>query len=461
MVRLRHAKGRPQADDGIFILGSSLVDENEKYGRQRHRCNAVVATFGGIVMIATVLVLNGRPQTLLTTSIGGGVDNGNATSHKQPPSYPSTSDKHDTAPSNERMRGSSPPRIPRRLIFTNKYNLIAPSKNDPPFNGDDPLTANVLRTVGRYREYWDAEDAAERSRSSPSEASGKNDEMVVSFLSDDDCVAIITEAEPRLVEKFRGEKRGEFKGDICRVAELYVYGGYCFDIDIGVYEPLHLDDLHLPRERVPDITLRYLKMATTDELMKLMKGGRDDLVTFSTVVNKQGRFFQAFTAAMPRHPVMERSLQYMVAYYDGTLEQVLPQDILDRYRKQVPPFEVPSRTKPNGMGLGPYTMSVAYNSIKDDVWEQYIRDVMKDHGYVSENGNVEGIEAKRRYSRFLYEISLQWKELEELGLFRDIPLQDAEYKKKVQWCNFVCVDGDRVYFYSRVPGSRGCPLEKK
>ena len=423
MVRLRHAKGRPQADDGIFILGSSLVDENEKYGRQRHRCNAVVATFGGIVMIATVLVLNGRPQTSLTTSIGGGVDNGNATSHKQPPSYPSTSDKHDTAPSNERMRGSSPPRIPRRLIFTNKYNLIAPSKNDPPFNGDDPLTANVLRTVGRYREYWDAEDAAERSRSSPSEASGKNDEMVVSFLSDDDCVAIITEAEPRLVEKFRGEKRGEFKGDICRVAELYVYGGYYFDIDIGVYEPLHVDDLHLPRERVPDITLRYLKMATTDELMKLMKGGRDDLVTFSTVVNKQGRFFQAFTAAMPRHPVMERSLQYMVAYYDGTLEQVLPQDILDRYRKQVPPFEVPSRTKPNGMGLGPYTMSVAYNSIKDDglgpytmsvaynsikddVWEQYIRDVMKDHGYVSENGNVEGIEAKRRYSRFLYEISL-------------------------------------------------------
>ena len=374
-------------------------------------------------MIATVLVLNGRPQTSLTTSIGGGVDNGNATSHKQPPSYPSTSDKHDTAPSNERMRGSSPPRIPRRLIFTNKYNLIAPSKNDLPFNGDDPLTANVLRTVGRYREYWDAEDAAERSRSSPSEASGKNDEMVVSFLSDDDCVAIITEAEPRLVEKFRGEKRGEFKGDICRVAELYVYGGYYFDIDIGVYEPLHVDDLHLPRERVPDITLRYLKMATTDELMKLMKGGRDDLVTFSTVVNKQGRFFQAFTAAMPRHPVMERSLQYMVAYYDGTLEQVLPQDILDRYRKQVPPFEVPSRTKPNGMGLGPYTMSVAYNSIKDDglgpytmsvaynsikddVWEQYIRDVMKDHGYVSENGNVEGIEAKRRYSRFLYEISL-------------------------------------------------------
>lgn len=280
-------------------------------------------------MIATVLVLNGRPQTSLTTSIGGGVDNGNATSHKQPPSYPSTSDKHDTAPSNERMRGSSPPRIPRRLIFTNKYNLIAPSKNDPPFNGDDPLTANVLRTVGRYREYWDAEDAAERSRSSPSEASGKNDEMVVSFLSDDDCVAIITEAEPRLVEKFRGEKRGEFKGDICRVAELYVYGVYYFDIDIGVYEPLHFDDLHLPRERVPDITLRYLKMATTDELMKLMKGGRDDLVTFSTVVNKQGRFFQAFTAAMPRHPVMERSLQYMVAYYDGTLE--LPQDILDRY----------------------------------------------------------------------------------------------------------------------------------
>jgi hypothetical protein len=164
---------------------------------------------------------------------------------------------------------------------------------------------------------------------------------------------------------------------------------------------------------------------------------------------------------MPRHPVMERSLEYMVAYYDGTLEQVLPQDVLDRYRKVVPPFEVPSRTKPYGMGLGPYTMSVAYDSIKDEVWEQYVRDVMKDHGYVSKNDNVEGIGAKRRYSRFLYEISLQWNELEELGLFRDIPLQDAEYKKKVQWCNYICIDGDRVYFYSRVPGSRGCPLETK
>ncbi len=412
-------------------------------------------------MIATVLALNGRRQPSLTTSIGGGVANGNTTSHVQSPSYPKVSAKNDTALSKEKMRGPFPPRIPRRLIFTSKYNLIAPSKNDPPFNGDEPLTANVLRTIGRYREHWDAKDAAEGSRYSPLEASGESEEVVVSFLSDNDCIAIITKAEPRLVEKFRGEKRGEFKGDICRVAELYVYGGYYFDIDIGVYEPLHLDALHLPRESFQAITLRYLKMATTDELMKLIKGGRDDIVTFSTVVNKQNRFFQAFTAAMPRHPVMERSLEYMVAYYDGTLEQILPQDILNSYRRRRPPVEVPNRTNPNGLGLGPYTMSVAYDSIKDEVWEQYVRDVMNDHKYVSENDNVQGIGAKRRYSRFLYEISLEWKELEELGLFRETPLQDEEYMKKVQWCNFVCVDGDQVYFYSRVPGSRGCPLEKK
>lgn len=86
---------------------------------------------------------------------------------------------------------------------------------------------------------------------------------------------------------------------------------------------------------------------------------------------------------------------------------------------------------------------------------------MKEHGYASRPERVSAdVPAKRRYARFLYEVQLEDEPLRKSGLFRDVPLQDAEYKKKVQWCNYVCFGGRRVYFYSRVRGSKGCPLEK-
>jgi len=76
------------------------------------------------------------------------------------------------------------------------------------------------------------------------------------------------------------------------------------------------------------------------------------------------------------------------------------------------------------------------------------------------NNAVANVEPSKRYSRFLYEISLEDKLVKQSGIFNDIPLQDANYAKKVRWCNFVCFEGSQVYFYSRVKGSKGCPLEK-
>jgi mannosyltransferase OCH1-like enzyme len=38
------------------------------------------------------------------------------------------------------------------------------------------------------------------------------------------------------------ENFGFFKGDLCRLAALYKYGGYYFDIDLEVIEPVLLDD---------------------------------------------------------------------------------------------------------------------------------------------------------------------------------------------------------------------------
>ena len=164
---------------------------------------------------------------------------------------------------------------------------------------------------------------------------------------------------------------------------------------------------------------------------------------------------------MPRHPVLEKALDYMVAYYEGTLEQILPQFLIDnlKRRKNV---SVPSRKKTFGMGVGPFTLSMADRSSTDEEWEEYVRDLMKDHGYSSEHKTKsDNIPAKTRYARYLYEVSLEDEDIEKTGIFSNVPLQDAEYQKKVKWCNFICFGGHRVYFYSRVPGSKGCPLEKR
>ena len=53
------------------------------------------------------------------------------------------------------------------------------------------------------------------------------------------------------------------------------------------------------------------------------------------------------------------------------------------------------------------------------------------------------------------------EEVKKQALWRDVPLLDANYTKKVQWCNYVCFSGDKVFFYSRVQGSKGCPEEKR
>ena len=347
-----------------------------------------------------------------------------------------------------------PPKIPRRLIFTYKYNLIAPKDNDPPLNPRDPLTFNVLQTITHYQQYWDAEDVAAKKQQEEEEGEIQEPKKAeVSFLSDNDCLNVIEKAEPRLLHHFMNETRGEFKADICRVAELYLHGGYYFDIDIGVKEPIDLDALDIPSYPAPDAMhqLRMLKANT------LIKPKQDDIVTFATVYNRQGRFFQAFTAAMPRHPVIQTSLKYMVGFYEGTLEQMMPQSIVDSHLLASRGGDIPSRKKLYGMGVGPYTLSMAYRASTDEDWEQHVTSIMNDNGYISDRRGQHvstEIPARQRYARFLYEVSLQDEYIQKFDLLKDVPLQN----EKVKWCNFVCFGGDRVYFYSRVPGSKGCPL---
>mmetsp|Transcript_24558 Transcript_24558/g.53140 ORF Transcript_24558/g.53140 Transcript_24558/m.53140 type:complete len:454 (-) Transcript_24558:74-1435(-) len=437
-------------DNGIFILASPDDDKKKYIRRQINRFGSFVIPLLGLFVIIgdiSMSMLNEQaPEQLKLQTLASSSATSKLNGDVKTAPYPTESSE---TPSKWRTSGRLT--IPRRLIFTFSYNLIAPLKSDIPFNYKDPLTANVLHTIETYRKHWEASDAEAKSQSNQH----PKEQIVVSFLSDYACLELIEKAEPRLVVHFQDEKLGEYKADICRIAELYINGGYYFDIDIGVLEAIDFDNFHLPA-RTPD-AVGHLKGVGWNTLEQPME---DDIVTFATVYNRQGRLFQAFVAAMPGHPVLKKALDYMVAYYRDNLSGVLPPNLVHYLTLKNKDGSIPSRIKPGGMGVGPFTLSMAHRATLDEEWEKYVSDLMRDGGHSSEHPIPNKNPASIRYARFLYEASLEDEEITKNGPFSDIPRQDADYPKKIKWCNFFCFEGHRAYFYSRVPGSKGCPLKK-
>jgi hypothetical protein len=80
-------------------------------------------------------------------------------------------------------------------------------------------------------------------------------------------------------------KKGDLNADICRIAELFLYGGYYFDADISVAEPVNFDSLPIPDEDIsdPSTQIKHLQQGTV-----MMKPHQVDVVTFATVINVQG-----------------------------------------------------------------------------------------------------------------------------------------------------------------------------
>ncbi len=83
-----------------------------------------------------------------------------------------------------------------------------------------------------------------------------------------------------LAKAFLLEERGPVKADLCRLAALFLRGGYYLDVDLEVVQPV--------------------RMAIS--------------VSFSTVRSLVG-FFQAFLAASRGHPVIKTNLQLMMDAY--------------------------------------------------------------------------------------------------------------------------------------------------
>lgn len=138
---------------------------------------------------------------------------------------------------------------------------------------------NVQNTIDTYRLAWGNPNAS------------------VTFLDDARCLEMIGALEPRLIVPFRKEK-GAHKADICRVAALYLEGGYYFDLDL---KTIHA--VILPQQPSTGTDIGFVSVLED----KRVPPYHDNI-------------FQAFLASRPRHPILQMALRLMVEYYEGTRE---------------------------------------------------------------------------------------------------------------------------------------------
>jgi Glycosyltransferase sugar-binding region containing DXD motif len=179
---------------------------------------------------------------------------------------------------------SEHPHIPSILIFTHSVNLLLVADNQSALEGSDAET-NVL-----------ADNVDKSSRQHP--------DARVRFLTNDDCEDAIVRVysnrddsrnkSQRLLHYFREETTGMYKGDLCRGVALVETGGMYLDVDLGVRMNL----------------FRVLHSTTTFATVRVHKRSHN-----------VGSFFQAFMAAAPRHPILERYVDLFLDYYDGKLPQ--------------------------------------------------------------------------------------------------------------------------------------------
>jgi len=131
----------------------------------------------------------------------------------------------------------------------------------------------------------------------------------VRFLADDDCIRSIRNAvsllpsnenntaaismADRLVRSFQNEAAGMFKADLCRGAALYETGGLYFDVDLGVRNMSLWDALR------PETTFATVRVHGQSK--------------------HPGSFFQAFIGSTPYHPVLGEYIVLFDQYYRGNL----------------------------------------------------------------------------------------------------------------------------------------------
>ena len=334
------------------------------------------------------------------------------------------------------------PQIPHRLIFTHGENILITKR-------PTILHDNIDRTIRLYREFWN----------NNSSASSKNATDVadpVWFLDNEECLRVVGKVEPRLVPYFQQEERGDFKGDICRVAALYLRGGYYFDIDMQVIEPVPVP---------PHISF----------------------VTALSEVNQL--FFQSILFSEPLNPILKESMALMLSHYQRCEgERALVLKSSDPIRTFLQLVQTERRNPPIGHVF----------PTENDEWylneTESIRDL--EQGYSSHSRDwMQGVLSAwqmRRINRILGPRTLTEayfnvvsttespQSSETIQMLQESYLHDVhnEPSSSVLYpalarqdpaegigCNFVVHDKDRhvPYFYSRLVGTDKCqiPVVKK
>ena len=288
--------------------------------------------------------------------------------------------------------------IPANIWFTYKHDIL---KNHEP----DYYYNNVQNTIAQYS--LELLDQVEK--------------IHVTCMDNDYCLALIQAIYPDLVPYFLKEKEGCYKGDICRLAALYLYGGYYFDVDIEVIEPLVVS---------PPPTNHVSFMTSID-------------------LNQVG-MFQAFLVASPRHPLIKANLDAILIHY--------------RHRPM-----------PGGYVMGPMTLAEAYRAmvgpdiarkrnLPHDKWErirpQPAKNVANYHNYSLEIAKYipKLLDEAKEFDRSILL-------LQEMNLTPNYNLESKRRKRPegdeyTTRCNVIVADPETstAYFFARVVGSDNCPF---
>jgi hypothetical protein len=267
-------------------------------------------------------------------------------------------------------------KIPSRLIFVDtRYNIL---ETRQPVH----LYRNLQNTIDMYSQAW---------KHTPQETD-------IMFFTDQPCRKMIQQVAPRLLKPYITEPFGPFKSDICRLAAVYIHGGYYFDSDAQALKALD-----------PSPEIDFIAVDT----------GND--------------FFNAVIAAPPKHPVIRAALDSMVDdwYYNQALfERFQVKDFdpsiffTEHYQTTLKFHEIGKIMRGAQNNVGPMTLKLGYQRRQNETTAWILNEFYNKYPtvYPSLERNETG-----------------WR-----------------------GCNFMVHDEviKTAYFYSRCIGTDGCPSEE-